>query len=460
MKTASFIQILANRRIGIMLPLGFASGLPLALTAGTLQAWLTVAGLDLKTIGIFTLVGLPYTLKFLWAPLMDRLVPPWLGRRRGWMLVTQISVALGLAAMAVTGPGQRPEILGVLALVVAFLSASLDIVFDAYRTDVLLRPERGFGAAVWVNGYRCALLLASAGALLLADHIGWQNTYLLLAALMAAGVVTILVSPEPSEPGATPASLAEAIGGPLKEFFARPGVVGLLALIVFYKVGDAVAASLQTAFLIGGMGFSVSEVGYVKGLGIGATLIGALAGGVAMAKLGMVRSLLFFGLFQAVSNLGFMWLAWMGKSYMALTTSILVENVTGGMGTAAFVALIMSLCDHRYTATQFALLSSLEALGRVFSGRPSAELVEMVGWAQFFFWSFLFALPGIWLVWGLRAQLHREKPVAMRRPSRLSRSMMDCMRRWRNKTNSINVGRGARMKGTSQTQTFFPRMRA
>ncbi len=391
-----------------MLPLGFASGLPLALTSGTLQAWLTVAGLDLKTIGIFTLVGLPYTLKFLWAPLMDRLVPPWLGRRRGWMLVTQMSVALGLAAMAVTGPGQRPEILGVLALVVAFLSASLDIVFDAYRTDVLLRPERGFGAAVWVNGYRCALLIASAGALLLADYIGWHNTYLLLAALMATGVVTILVSPEPSEPGVAPASLAEAIGGPLKEFFTRPGVVGLLALIVLYKVGDAVAASLQTAFLIGGMGFSVSEVGYVKGLGIGATLIGALAGGVAMAKLGMVRSLLLFGLLQAVSNLGFMWLAWMGKSYMALSTSILVENVTGGMGTVALVALIMSLCDHRYTATQFALLSSLEALGRVFSGRPSAELVEMVGWAQFFFWSFLVALPGIWLVWFLRGQLHRE----------------------------------------------------
>jgi len=408
MKTASVIQVLANRRIGIMLPLGFASGLPLALTAGTLQAWLTVAGLDLKTIGVFTLVGLPYTLKFLWAPLMDRLVPPWLGRRRGWMLVMQLCVALGLVAMAVTGPGQRPEILGVLALVVAFLSASLDIVFDAYRTDVLLRPERGFGAAVWVNGYRCALLVASAGALLLADHIGWPNTYLLLAALMAAGVVTILVSPEPSESSAPPASLAEAVGGPLKEFFMRPGVIGLLALIILYKVGDAVAASLQTAFLIGGMGFSVSEVGYVKGLGIGATLAGALVGGLAMAKMGMVRSLLLFGLLQAVSNLGFMWLAWMGKSYIALTTSILVENVTGGMGTAAFVALIMSLCDHRYTATQFALLSSLEALGRVFSGRPSAELVDMVGWAQFFFWSFLIALPGIWLVWALRAQLDQE----------------------------------------------------
>jgi len=272
---------------------------------------------------------------------------------------------------------------------------------------VLLPQERGFGAAVWVNGYRCALLVASAGSLLLADQIGWPNTYLLLAALMAAGVVTILFSPEPSGQSAAPASLAEAVGGPLKEFFTRPGVVGLLALIILYKVGDAVAASLQTAFLIGGMGFSVSEVGYVKGLGLGATLVGALAGGVAMAKIGIVRSLLIFGLLQAVSNLGFMWLAWMGKSYLALMTSILVENVTGGMGTVAFIALIMSLCDHRYTATQFALLSSLEALGRVFSGRPSAELVEMVGWAQFFFWSFLLALPGVWLVWAFRAELHQ-----------------------------------------------------
>jgi MFS transporter, PAT family, beta-lactamase induction signal transducer AmpG len=405
MSAASLIQILANGRIGIMLPLGFASGLPVALTAGTLQAWLTVVGVDLKTIGIFTLVGLPYTVKFLWAPLMDRVTLPWLGRRRGWMVVTQLGVAIGLALMALIGPRDRPELLGVLAVLVAFLSASLDIVFDAYRTDLLRPEERGFGAAVWVNGYRFALLVASAGALLLADRLGWQNTYLLLAAVMVTGTVTILASPEPSETSGAPASLGEAIGGPLKELFSRPGVVGVLTLIVLYKIGDAIAASLQTAFLIGGVGFSISDVGYVKGIGLAATLIGALAGGVAMARLGLVWSLLVFGLLQAISNLGFMWLAWMGKSYAALTTSIVVENLTGGMGTAAFVALIMSLCDHRYTATQFALLSSLEAFGRVFSGRPSAEVVSMVGWAQFFFLSFLFALPGVWLVWILRARL-------------------------------------------------------
>src|SRR5512146_584969 len=408
MATGSLKQLLGNRRIGLMLPLGFASGLPLALTAGTLQAWLAVVGVDLKTIGIFTLVGLPYTLKFLWAPLVDRVVPPWLGRRRGWMLITQIAVAIGLALVGLTGPGKHPEWLGVVALGVAFMSASLDIVYDAYRTDLLLPPERGFGAAVWVNGYRFALLVASAGALILADYIGWQGTYLLLAGLMAAGVVTILLSPEPPAVEAGPASLAEAVGLPLRELFSRPSVYGLLSLIMLYKVGDAVAGSLQTAFFIGGMGFSASDVGFVKGIGIAATLLGALAGGLAMARLGLVRSLLLFGVLQALSNLSFMLLAWIGKSYVALAASIIAENVTGGMGTAAFVALVMSLCDHRYTATQFALLSSLEAFGRVFSGRPSAELVALVGWGQFFFVSFLLALPGVWLVWQYRRQLPRE----------------------------------------------------
>jgi PAT family beta-lactamase induction signal transducer AmpG len=408
MAAASLQQVLANKRIGIMLPLGFASGLPLALTAGTLQAWLAVIGVDLKTIGIFTLVGLPYTVKFLWAPLMDRIVPPWLGRRRGWMLIMQVAVAIGLALMGLVGPGDRPEWLGLIAVSVAFMSASLDIVFDAYRTDLLLPPERGFGAAVWVNGYRLALLVASSGALVLADHIGWNATYLILAALMGTGVLTILVSPDPPAGGTAPATLADAIGLPLRELFARPAIYGLLSLVVLYKIGDAIAGSLQTAFFIGGLGFSASEVGYVKGIGIAATLIGALAGGLAMAKIGLVRSLLLFGLLQALSNLSFMFLAWIGRSYGVLAASVIVENVTGGMGTAAFVALVMSLCDHRYTATQFALLSSLEAFGRVFSGRPSAETVALVGWGWFFFISFLMALPGVWLVWLYRRQLPQE----------------------------------------------------
>ena len=321
------------------------------------------------------------------------------------MLVTQIAVAAGLALMGVIGTESGPRWLGGIAIAVAFMSASLDIVFDAYRTDVLLSAERGFGAAVWVNGYRLALLLASAGALVLADHIGWRGTYLALAALMAAGAVTVLLSPNPPAGGLPPKTLKEAVGLPLRELFARPSIYGLLSLIVLYKVGDAVAGSLQTAFFIGGLGFTAGEVGYVKGLGIAATLIGALAGGMVMAKTGLARSLLLFGILQALSNLSFMLLAWLGKSYEALAASVVIENVTGGMGTAAFVALVMSLCDHRYTATQFALLSSLEAFGRVFSGRPSAEAVSLLGWGWFFFLSFLLALPGCWLVWHYRRQL-------------------------------------------------------
>lgn len=401
--------VLLNRRLAVMLPLGFLSGLPLALTAGTLQAWLTVEGVDLKTIGVFTLVGLPYTLKFLWAPVMDRFVPPWFGRRRGWMALTQLCVAIGLVLMAMTSPRAHPERLAAYALFVAFLAASLDIVFDAYRTDTLQPHERGLGAAVWVNGYRVALLVAGAGAFMLADEVGWPMTYLAMAAIMLAGLVTIVLSPEPTRVADPPKSFGEAVGAPLKEFFSRPHALGFLVVIVLYKLGDAFASALQTAFLIGGIGFSATDVGAVKGVGILATLLGALVGGIMMTKSGLVQSLLAFGVLQAVSNLGFVVLAIVGKSASVLMAAVVIENVTGGMGTAAFVALVMSLCDPRYTATQFALLSSLEALGRVFAGRPSADVVEVVGWTRFFVVTVVAALPGLWAVWRLRYQIEPEQ---------------------------------------------------
>ena len=389
-----------------MLPLGFASGLPLALTAGTLQAWLTVTGVDLRTIGIVTLVGLPYTLKFLWSPLMDRFVPPWLGRRRGWMIATQLALIAGIAAMAVTGPADAIWALSVLAIAVAFLSASQDIAFDAYRADVLLAPERGIGAGVSVIGYRIAMLISGAVALILSDHIGWQSTYLLMAGLMFIGVATTLFSPEPSSAITPPRTLSEAVWGPIREFFSRSPALGLLLLIILYKVGDAFAGTLTTAFLIRGMGFSPTEVGVVnKGMGLLATLLGALAGGAFMVRMGLFRALLLFGSLQAVSNLSFMVLAWTGKSYVVMVSAVAFENLSGGMGTAAFVALLMSLCDHRYTATQFALLSALAALGRVFVGPPSGYLVETVGWVVFFFITFLAALPGLGLLWRLRKYL-------------------------------------------------------
>ncbi|MBX3320656.1 MAG: MFS transporter, partial [Nitrospira sp.] len=312
-----------------------------------------------------------------------------------------------------TNPKIHPGWMAGYAVLVAFLAASLDIVFDAYRTDTLQPHERGLGAAVWVNGYRIALLASGAGALALADLVGWQMTYLAMAAVMIVGVVITLVSPDPTRVADAPKSLGEAIGAPLAEFFSRPTALGLLAVIILYKLGDAFASALQTAFLIGGLGFSATEVGAVKGLGIFATLIGAFVGGLLMTRSGLLRSLLIFGVLQAVSNLGFVVLSLIGKNSAMLTAAVVIENVTGGMGTAAFVALVMSLCDPRYTATQFALLSSLEALGRVFAGRPSADLVEMVGWTQFFVLTVLVALPGLWAVWRIRRSIEPEQKAAV-----------------------------------------------
>jgi MFS transporter, PAT family, beta-lactamase induction signal transducer AmpG len=392
-----------NRRIAVMLPLGFASGLPLALTAGTLQAWLTVVDVDLRTIGLFTLVGLPYTLKFLWAPVMDRFVPPWLGRRRGWMIVMQLALVAGIVAMSLIDPTKTPLLLAAMALLVATTSASQDIVFDAYRTDVLKATERGFGAAVSVTGYRIAMLISGAGALIVSTYLGWGQTYFLIAALMLIGVGATLLSPEPASPVNIPRNVAEAVWEPVHEFFSRSPALLLLLLIVLYKLGDAFAGSLTTAFLIRGMGFEAAEVGIVnKGLGMVTTIVGALLGGIWMVRMGLFRSLLIFGGLQALSNLTFMLLAWTGKSYPIMVLAVAFENVSGGMGTAAFVALMMSLCDHRYTATQYALLSAMAALGRVFVGPPSGYVVEAVGWVSFFFITFLAALPGLWLLWWLR----------------------------------------------------------
>jgi PAT family beta-lactamase induction signal transducer AmpG len=401
-----FLQTFSNRRIHIMLPLGFASGLPLALTSGTLQAWLTVAGIDLRTIGILTLVGIPYTLKFLWAPVMDRFVPPWLGRRRGWMVATQLALLAAIAAMAFMNPREGPWLLGALALGVAFLSASQDIVFDAYRTDVLHQPERGLGAALSVTGYRIGMLVSGALALILSDHIGWQNVYLIMAGLMTIGLATTLASPEPTMPPAAPRTMGEALWGPLQEFFSRKAALGLLLLIVLYKLGDAFAGSLTTAFLLRGVEFTPADVGLVnKGMGLAATIVGALIGGSLLTRMGLFSALLLFGALQAVSNLSFMLLAWTGKSYPVMVGAVAFENLSGGMGTAAFVALVMTLCDHRYTATQFALLSAIASVGRVFVGPPSGFLVEAVGWQTFFFITFLAALPGLWVLWRLKEKL-------------------------------------------------------
>ena len=394
---------LLNPRVVTVLFLGFSSGLPLALSGGTLQAWLTVEDVDIKTIGLFSLVGLPYTLKFLWSPLMDRFVVPIFGRRRGWIALSQLALIGLILGMSVTSPQNGLWFLALLAFCLTFVSASQDVAIDAYRTEVLRERERGMGAAVSVTGYRVAMLVSGALALILSEYLGWRATYMLMALIMSIGVVAVWLGPEPEDPGTPPASMKDAVEGPFKEFFSRTGVWSLLALIVLYKLGDAFAGSLTTTFLIRGVNFSVGEVGAInKGMGLASTIIGALFGGVLMARLRLFKALFIFGILQAVSNLSFMVLALVGKSYPLMIFTIAFENLAGGMGTAAFVAFLMILCNHSYTATQFALLSALASLGRVFVGPLSGVLVDGMGWTVFFFTTFLFALPGLVLLWVMR----------------------------------------------------------
>jgi PAT family beta-lactamase induction signal transducer AmpG len=396
------------------LVLGFASGLPLALSSGTLQAWLTVEGLDLKTLGWLTMLGLPYTYKFAWAPLLDRftLGGKWGGRRKGWMvglLLAMAAILLGMSwtlDVAQTGLGR----LAALAFGLVVMSASFDIVFDAWRAESLSPSQRGLGAAWSVIGYRLAMLVSGGLALMLADlYLGFAGSYRVMAGLCVILAIAALFAPEPTEVR-PPKSIKEAVVEPFKAFFSSRWAWWLLAGIVLYKLGDAFAGSLSTAFLIRGAGFSPAEVGAVnKGVGLLATLVGGLAGGWLMTRLGLWRCLMVFGVMQALTNLGFWWLAMSQPGLMAMTAVILAENLAGGMGTAAFVALLMALCDVRYTATQFALLSALASVGRVWVGPAAGHAASEWGWAPFFLGTFVASLPGLALLVWLRPVIDRAE---------------------------------------------------
>jgi PAT family beta-lactamase induction signal transducer AmpG len=411
-KLSAYFQVFRNRRIAVMVLLGFSSGLPIALTAGTLQAWMTVAGVDLRTIGVFGLVGLPYILKFLWSPFMDRFVPPVLGRRRGWIVLTQLSLIGGISTMAFGSPANAPWTLAALSLLVAFTSASQDIVVDAYRTDILHETERGAGVAVFVTGYRIAMLVSGALALILSDRIGWRSTYLLMAGLMSVGIGAAFFGPEPERSVVPPRTMQEAVLGPLKDLFERRAALMILLLIVLYKLADAYAGAMTTPFLIRGLGFSPTDVGAVnKAFGLAALIVGATMGGTLMVRLGLFRSLLAFGILQAISILSFVVLALAGKSYGLMIVAIALENFAAGMGTTAFLSLLMALCNQRFSATQYAILSSLASLGRIFIAPTSGYVAESTGWPAFFFISALTGIPGLLLLWRLRTEisaLHRE----------------------------------------------------
>ena len=390
-----YLRIFTQPKSAILLILGFASGLPLALTSGTLQAWMTVENIDLKTIGFFSLVGQAYVFKFLWSPLMDRYTPPFLGRRRGWLLATQFLLLIAIAAMGFLEPSTQLRWMAALAVVIAFCSASQDIVFDAWKTDVLAAEERGTGAAISVLGYRLGMLVSGGLALWLADRwLGWQGMYWLMAALLIPCIIATLLAPDPSDVIPVPKTLEQAVAAPLRDFFGRNNAWLILLLIVLYKLGDAFAMSLTTTF-----GFDAGEVGMVnKTLGLFATIVGALYGGVLMQRLTLFRALLIFGVLQGVSNAGYWLLSITDKHLFSMATAVFFENLCGGMGTAAFVALLMTLCNKSFSATQFALLSALSAVGRVYVGPIAGWFVEAHGWPAFYLFSVVAAVPGILLL--------------------------------------------------------------
>ncbi|MBL0732494.1 MAG: AmpG family muropeptide MFS transporter [Desulfosarcina sp.] len=382
----------------VTLIMGFASGLPLLLTMSVLQAWMKEKNLDLSVIGLITLVQIPYTWKFLWAPFLDRFIPPFLGRRRGWLFLIQIALICAIAGLGFTDPVHHFRMMTFTALLISFLSASQDIVIDAYRREDLPDKELGLGSSLYIYGYRMGTLLASGGGLILADHIPFAYVYLIMAACMLPCIFTTLFAPEPAMPENTPKTLREAVIAPLMEYFRRRGALLILAFILLYKIGDTMASAMTIPFYLD-MGFSKTEIGtVVKLFGTWAVIVGAITGGFLMLRLGINRSLWIFGFLQAISTGCFALLVKTGPSIVALSFVISFENLSSGMGTAAFVAFMASVTDKRFTATQYALLSSLMAFPRVMASAPTGFMVQSAGWENFFIICMLAATPGMLLL--------------------------------------------------------------
>jgi PAT family beta-lactamase induction signal transducer AmpG len=395
--------VYGSRRMAALVGLGFASGLPYVTVNDTLTAWLSALKVDVKAIGLFALVGLPYTFKFLWAPLLDRYSLPLLGRRRGWLVITQGLLVVSLALMAVAGPANSGGTLvglAVLGTIMVVLSASQDIVADAYRTDVLEPRELGAGAAAFVSGYRVATIVAGALALVLADHIGWNAAIGLLAILMAGAVVVTILAPEPLHV-TSPQSLGEAVVQPAAQFVARWGwaAVIIIVFVVVFRLPDQLASRMTMPLLLQQLKFTASEVGWIRqALGFFITIIGALCGGAVVARMGLIKSLILFGVLQAISNGGFLILAATSPTLWLMGVVIGVENFCNGLVAAGFVAFLMSCCDPRYSATQYALFTSLMALAAAVAGAITGLLVDRVGYVAFFAISIAAGIPGMALL--------------------------------------------------------------
>ncbi|MBM3545680.1 MAG: AmpG family muropeptide MFS transporter [Alphaproteobacteria bacterium] len=413
------LAIYREPRLLAILLMGFSSGLPLALTGATLGVWLAEAGLSLTAIGLFALVGTAYNFKFVWSPLIDRLPLPvltrLLGRRRGWAVLIQVLLGLAIFVLGLADPRIDPWWTALGAVAVAFLSASQDIVLDAYRVELLEDREQAAGAAATQVGYRFGMLAAGAGALYLATFFGWQVTYATMGALMAVGILTVLFTREPAATEALAPTrpgisgwIADAVFAPFADFVTRPNWLLILVFVVLYKLGDALAGTVSSPFYVA-MGFSKIEIANIsKIFGVVSTLVGVALGGVVTYRLGLLRGLMVCGVLQALSNLMFAIQAMVGYDVTMLMVTIATENITGGMGSAAFVAYLSSLCSVSYTATQYALLSSLAATARTMLSSSGGWLAETLGWVPFFGFTVLAAIPGLLLLIWLSRNIKPE----------------------------------------------------
>jgi PAT family beta-lactamase induction signal transducer AmpG len=402
-----YLKVFTQKRMLTTLLLGFSGGLPLALTGGTIQAWLTTSNVDVATIGMFSLVGLPYAMKFLWAPLMDLRALPFLGLRRGWLALTQVGLFASTVALAMAGPQSGMFLFSLLAIILAFFSASQDIVIDAYRTEIIEdESELGAGASTYVTGYRLAMVVSGGFALILAAHYSWQFVYITMACLNLVGLATVLASPEPKiNRPKRQVNLRASVIQPFLEFFQRAGAMEILIFIMVYKLSTLMATALTTKFLID-LGFSLEIIGSVtKVAGLAATIFGTLCGGALMAKFGLKKSLWIFGIAQASVGITFCLLSRLAgpgsepaMKHFYLTVIIMLDNFMMGLGTAALTGFMMNFCSRQYTATQYALLTSVMAVSRVILVAHAGTMVAHMGWDMFFLSTIPLALPGLLLL--------------------------------------------------------------
>ena len=408
-------QALLNKRMLICILIGFSSGLPLYLLIQFVPLWLREHGVDLTTIGLFGIVLFPYTWKFLWSPIMDRYVPPFLGRRRGWMLITQISLIVLMGILAMFNPAKDIAAIAVIVGFIAFFSASQDIVIDAYRRELLPDEELGAGTGFSIQAYRYSSFIPSGIGFIVADFMGWQAAHWFVSIFMLVGIITTLFIDETSKAGDEPQSIREAVVEPFKEFFNRDGYRSAIMILLFmllYKLGDNMATALETPFF-SDMGFSALEIGTIAKISkTVSAAVGTMIGGIIMIKLGINRSLWIFGIFQMISILGYLALALVGNNAVMLAVATSLEYLGVGLGSVALIAYMSRSTNKHFTATQFALFSSLVSIPRTFVGAASGYTIEHIGYAQFFVVCFLCAIPGMLMLFKIAPWNSKKESTA------------------------------------------------